>query len=311
MSNATREEFAASLRQVLVLADTQKGEVLAEVGEVHTWLEGHGLSVQLEENVRAFSQEFAGPGKGFSGPRPDLIVVLGGDGSVLSAARVFAEEPVPVVGIKFGQLGFLAHVEARTWREGLGEVLAGRAEWEDRMMLEAQGGEGLSAVALNDLVLSRGDTHGLLTLRLEVGKEVVTDYRADGLIFATPSGSTAYSLAAGGPVLAPSMNGVVVTPIAAHSLSNRPLVLDPLLEASVCVSAAAGPVSLVVDGHPLASLQEGARLIIRRHRNTYPLLAPAGATPWRRLRERLGWRGSFFGAEPVLSPGADSDRQGR
>ena len=311
MSHATREEFVASLRQVLVLADTQKGEVLAEVGEVHTWLEGHGLSVQLEENVRAFSQESTGPGKDFSGPRPDLIVVLGGDGSVLSAARVFAEEPVPVVGIKFGQLGFLAHVEARTWREGLGEVLAGRAEWEDRMMLEAQGGEGLSAVALNDLVLSRGDTHGLLTLRLEVGKEVVTDYRADGLIFATPSGSTAYSLAAGGPVLAPSMNGVVVTPIAAHSLSNRPLVLDPLLEASVCVSAAAGPVSLVVDGHPLASLQEGARLIIRRHRNTYPLLAPAGATPWRRLRERLGWRGSFFGAEPGLSPGADSDRQGR
>jgi NAD+ kinase len=297
MAHVPREEFAGSLRQILVLADTRKSEVLTELGEVHTWLEGHGLGVQIEENVRAFSQAFAGPDRSFSGPRPDLIVVLGGDGSVLAAARVFAEEPVPVVGIKFGQLGFLAHVEARAWRDGLGDVLAGRAEWEDRMMLEAVGDEGLSAVALNDLVLSRGDTHGLLTLRLEVGTEVVTDYRADGLIFATPSGSTAYSLAAGGPVMDPSMNGFVVTPIAAHSLSNRPLVLDPMLEASVCVSDAAGPVSLVVDGHPLAALEQGARLTIKRHRNTYPLLAPAGATPWRRLRERLGWRGSFLGAD--------------
>ena len=301
MSHPSREEFAESLRQVLVLADTTKSAVRAELGEVYTWLEGHGLGVQVEENVRAFSQQFAGPGNHFSGTPPDLVVVLGGDGSVLSAARVFAEDPVPVVGIKFGQLGFLAHVEARSWREGLGDVLAGRAEWEARMMLEAEGDEGLCAVALNDLVLSRGDTHGLLTLRLEVGREVVTDYRADGLIFATPSGSTAYSLAAGGPVLAPSMNAVVVTPIAAHSLSNRPLVLDPMLEASVCVSAAAGPVSLVVDGHPLAFLEQGACLTIRRHRNTYPLLAPAGATPWRRLRERLGWRGSFFGVDASSS----------
>ncbi len=298
MAQSHSEELASRLRQVLVLADTHKREVQAELDEVRAWLEGQGLGVQLEENVRAFSQRYAGHASEFEGKRPDLVVVLGGDGSVLLAARVFAEDPVPVVGIKFGQLGFLAHVEARSWRQGLQDVLSGKAEWEARMMLEAELAGDQKAVALNDLVLSRGDTHGLLTLRLEVGEEVVTDYRADGLIFATPSGSTAYSLAAGGPVLAPSMNGIVVTPIAAHSLSNRPLVLDPRLEASVAVADAAGPVNLVVDGHPLVSLQVGGHVTIRRHRNTYPLLARAGVTPWRRLRERLGWRGSFFVADP-------------
>ena len=168
------------------------------------------------------------------------------------------------------------------------------------MMLEAEvhlagGGQGPQrAVALNDLVVSRGSAEGLVTVRLSVEGELVGDYRADGLIFATPSGSTAYSLAAGGPIMAPHMQGIVVTPVAPHSLSGRAIVLHPdsLLEARMV--EAPGGVALSVDGHAFRPHGEWDRLSVRRHRNTYPLLAPQDSDPWRRLRERLGWRGSVL-----------------
>ena len=218
---------------------------------------------------------------------------------MLAAVRIFAEDPVPVIGINLGKVGFLAPVEAAAWREGLEGTLAGRAVVEPRMMLEAEvqaqaRRTGLGrAVALNDLVISRGSTHGLATIRLHVEDELVGDYRADGLIFATPSGSTAYSLAAGGPILAPHMQGIVATPVAAHALSNRPLVLHPDSRLEATVVEASGLVTLSVDGQAFHPLEEGDRVTVTRHRNAYPLLAPPDADPWRRLRERLGWRGSF------------------
>lgn len=288
----------ADARTVLVLADGTKPEVLQHLDEVTSWLAGRGLAVAVERDVRAFGERHPAEAGGFAGERPDLVVVLGGDGSVLSAVRIFAEDPVPVVGVNFGRVGFLAPVEASRWREDLDGLLSGRGTVEPRMMLavraEVAGRAPRRSVALNDVVLSRGATHGLVTLRLEAGGELVGDYRADGLILATPSGSTAYSLAAGGPVLAPSMLGIVATPIAAHALSNRPLVLHPDQPLVATVMVASGPVSLVVDGHDLESLAEGDRVEVSRHPRTYPLLAPPGTDAWRRLRARLGWRGSFL-----------------
>jgi NAD+ kinase len=287
-----------SARRVLVLADGTKATVGKLLPEVLTWLEERGMQVDTHRDVRTFSDSHPAEGGGFSGPKPDLAVVLGGDGSVLAAVRIFAEEPVPVVGINLGRVGFLAPVEAAQWRAALEDVLAGEAKLEPRMMLEVgvhprAGGPGpRRAVALNDLVVSRGSAEGLVTVRLSVEQELVGDYRADGLIFATPSGSTAYSLAAGGPIMAPHMQGIVVTPVAAHSLSGRAIVLHPdsLLEAHVV--EAPGVVTLSVDGHAFGPVEEGDRFSVRRHRNTYPLLAPKDSDPWRRLRERLGWRGS-------------------
>lgn len=288
----------ASARRVLVLADGTKPAVGELLPEVTGWLEARGLELAVERDVRAFSDAHPAERGGFAGQRPDLVVVLGGDGSVLAAVRIFAEDPVPVLGINLGRVGFLAPVGAAGWRAALEEVLDGRGKLEPRMMLEGEvhdghGGDPRRAVALNDLVVSRGATHGLVTVRLYAEEELVGDYRADGVIFATPSGSTAYSLAAGGPILAPHMQGIVATPIAAHALSGRPLVLHPdsLLEARVV--EASGPVTLSADGHPFHPLEEGGRFTVRRHRNTYPLLAPGETDPWRRLRERLGWRGSL------------------
>ena len=286
----------AAPERVLVLADGAKAEVASCLPEVLEWLRGRSRLVAVEEDVRAFGDRAARP----EDVRPDLVVVLGGDGTVLSAVRRFADDPVPVVGINFGHVGFLAPVEASHWREGLEDVFAGRAPVEPRMLLEARvhlgagRGQPTRAIALNDVVLSRGASHSLITLRLFVGEELVCDYRADGLVFATPSGSTAYSLAAGGPILAPNMSGIAVTPIAAHALANRPLVLHPDSRVRVQVLHTVGEATLAVDGRLAEPMGEGDEVHLRRHPLTYPLLAPAGLDPWRRLRERLGWRGSFL-----------------
>jgi NAD+ kinase len=139
----------------------------------------------------------------------------------------------------------------------------------------------------------------MLELRLSADGRWVTDYRADGLIIATPSGSTAYSLAAGGPVLAPQMEGLVVTPICPHSLSHRPIVLEPQARLELVVSRASGITTMVVDGQGFLPLSEGATVELARHPESYPLLVQPGLDPYRRLRDRLGWKGSFDAeAEP-------------
>ena len=292
-------------RTVLLLADGTKSAVEELWPKVKAWLEERGLSVEVRRDVRAFSGASCEERRALSEPRPDLVVVLGGDGSVLAAVRLFAEEPVAVVGINLGRVGFLAPVHVKRWRDALEEVFEGRAKLEPRMMLEAEFDadgalEGEGAVALNDVVLGRGQAQGMVTIRLFVEEERVGDYRTDALIFATPSGSTAYSLAAGGPILAPHMEGIVVTPVAAHVLSCRPIVLHPASLVEAQVLEAPGRVTLAIDGHPHGELAVGERLRVRRHPNSYPLLAPLDSDPWMRLRERLGWRGSLFEATPPL-----------
>src|SRR5262249_30054020 len=187
-----------------------------------------------------------------SAERPDVLVVLGGDGAILGAVRAFAADPVPTLGINFGRVGFLAAAETSHWKESLQEVLEGQAQIEPRMRLEArflgENGQEHRAVALNDVVITRGAFQGLLTIALRVGQDWVTNYRADGLIVSTPSGSTAYSLAAGGPILSPTQEAIVVTPVCPQSLSHRALVLSAESDLSLTVSESRGATTLVVAG---------------------------------------------------------------
>jgi NAD+ kinase len=286
------------VRSALVLADERKAGVAELRAELARWLGARLERVRLEEQVESFDAARAAAGE-----RPDLVVVLGGDGSILSAVRAFADAPVPTLGINFGRIGFLASAQASEWRSVLEEVLAGRARREERLRLavvwRARAGGERRAVALNDAVVMRGPSEGMLTVGLRVDEAWVTNYRADGLIVATPSGSTAYTLAAGGPILAPSTEALVVTPISPQALANRPIVLAGASQLELGVSDASGPGSLVVDGRPLAEVALGDRIEIARHPLPYPLLAPANLDPYRRLRERLGWRGSV---EPDVFP---------
>jgi len=284
----------SDLARVLVLADGSKRPVEAALPQVIAFLEGHGVVVESARDLRGLVRCPVPE----SGPQPDLVVVLGGDGSVLTSVQLFEGRPVPTIGINFGRVGFLASVDARRWREGLLEVLQGKSIVEPRMRLAARlvpknGSSELRWVALNDIVLSRGSGPSMIAIRLLDGGARVADYRADGLIFATPSGSTAYSLAAGGPILAPSMAALLVTPISAHALSHRPLVLGAEHVLTAEVTGATEPASVVVDGREGVVVHEGDRLIVQQGPAPYPLLTLPALDPWRRLRDRLGWRGTF------------------
>jgi NAD+ kinase len=292
------------IARVLVVADLHKPGVREFGWQLLPWLESRVARVELQGDVRAFVQARTGQVKPTDGGAlepdllPDLVVVLGGDGAILAAVRAFADHPVPTVGINFGRVGFLASTPVSHWEEVLAGILAGQGVLEPRMRLAARqiprelgGGEPVRAVALNDVVVQRGMTQGMMTLALHVDGEWVTDYRADGLILATPSGSTAHSLSAGGPILFPSMLGLVVTPICPQGLSYRPLVLHPDSKLEINVRASAGLTTLVIDGQGFYPMRQGDSVQLARHPVPYPLLAWAALDPYRRLRERLGWSG--------------------
>jgi NAD+ kinase len=282
------------MRRVLVLANFEKRAVRELAAELEPWLAARVEHVRLEADILGFCRAREAT------PRArretyELVVVLGGDGAILGAVRAFAEDPVPTLGINLGRVGFLASVPVKRWRDTLESVLAGNGVLEHRRRLRARWRSGSvekSDVALNDVVLLRGASHGMLTLALHVGPTWVTDYRADGVIVATPSGSTAYSLSAGGPILEPSVGALVVTPIASQGLSNRPIVLPGTAELSLEVVASSGETTLAFDSQNYHALQKGEVVVVSSHPVPYPLHALPDLDPYRRLRERLGWGGT-------------------
>jgi len=275
------------IARTLVLADFEKPGARGLAGELEVWLGKRGVQVEVRPEVRAFARSS-------QSTRPDLLVVLGGDGAILSAVRAFSVAPVPILGINLGQVGFLASTPAESWRDALASVLAGEAVVEPRMRLEAEWeseGQRHHALALNEFTLQRSAQQGMIQAELWAGPDWVTNYRADGVIVATPSGSTAYSLSAGGPILEPSLEALLVTPICPQALSNRSLVLPAGVELTLRVDSAASDPVLAVDGHEYHRLAEGAMVQVRRHPVPVPMLWMRGMDPYRRLRERLGWAG--------------------
>jgi NAD+ kinase len=287
------------VRRVLVAAHSAKEQAGRLLGELVPWLERRGVEVVAEEDLWSFAsarERRRARGERDEGPAPDLVVVLGGDGAILSAARAYRDDPVPLLGINFGRVGFLAATPITRWEQTLESVREGQALVEPRMRLlvrfRTAAGE-LTAVALNDVVVSRAPEESMLQIGLDLGGDWVTDYRADGLILATPSGSTAYSLSAGGPILAPSMLAIVATPICSQALANRPLVLHPESALRVRLTSPGQRADIVVDGQRFGVLAPGEELLLTRHPEPFPLISMPDLDPWRRLRERLGWSGDI------------------
>jgi len=222
----------------------------------------------------------------------DLAVVVGGDGTMLGFAREMACYGVPLLGINQGRLGFITDIPIERWRESLAPVLAGDYEVESRAMLEGgvlRDGESIfSGLALNDVVVSRGGTAGMVELKVEVGEQFVANMRADGLIVASPTGSTAYALSAGGPLMHPSIAGWLLVPIAPHTLSNRPIVLPDLGEVSLEI-VAGRDASVNFDMQSLASLLHGDRITVRRSEHQVRFLHPKGWSYYATLRRKLRW----------------------
>jgi NAD+ kinase len=226
------------------------------------------------------------------GAQCDLAVVVGGDGTMLGIARELARYNLPVVGINQGRLGFITDVPIGHFREALAPMIAGDYEEDFRAMLEGEvwrdGERIFEGLSMNDVVVSRGATASMVELRVDIGDEFVANMRADGLIVASPTGSTAYALSAGGPILHPGIAGWVVVPIASHTLSNRPIVLPDT--AAVHITVVAGrDASANFDMQGLASLLHGDQVRVHRSAHKVRFLHPRGWSYYATLRRKLRW----------------------
>ncbi len=226
------------------------------------------------------------------GTQCDLGLVVGGDGTMLGIGRQLARHGTPLIGINQGRLGFITDIPLDTYRAVLTPMLAGEYEEDHRSLMHAkvwrEGHCVFDALAMNDVVVNRGATSGMVELRVEVDGHFVATQRADGLIIASPTGSTAYALSAGGPLLHPSIPGWVLVPIAPHTLSNRPIVLaDP---AEISIELVSGrDASANFDMQSLASLLHGDRIVVRRSQHHVRFLHPRGWSYFDTLRMKLHW----------------------
>jgi NAD+ kinase len=226
------------------------------------------------------------------GQRCDIAIVVGGDGTMLGIARQLSRFGLPMVGINQGRLGFITDVPVGHFAETLAPMIAGDYEEERRTMLEGgvwrDGDKIFDGFAMNDVVVSRGATASMVELKIDIGSEFVANLRADGLIVASPTGSTAYALSAGGPILHPGIAGWVLVPIAPHDLSNRPIVLPDGGEISIEI-VAGRDASVNFDMQSLASLLHGDRISVRRSAHQVRFLHPLGWSYYATLRRKLHW----------------------
>jgi NAD+ kinase len=223
----------------------------------------------------------------------DLMVVLGGDGTMIATARMLGDSEVPVLGINYGSLGYLAEFKMEEMFPALESILESDYRLDRRVMLAAEQFRGtkllLHSRVLNDVVINKSALARIIEIEASLNGQFVNSFRADGLIVSTPTGSTAYNLSAGGPVIYPSMNAVVITPICPFTLSNRPIVVpdDALIELSL--KTPDEEVSLTLDGQVGYSLEVGDRVLIRKSRTTFNLIQPSNRNYFEVLRDKLRW----------------------
>ncbi len=276
------------------VSGTQTTAARAALEDIAQFLASSGCKVVLEQATAAHNGITSYPTLDVPaiGAHCDLGLVVGGDGTMLGIGRQLAKFDVPLIGINQGRLGFITDIPLDSYRATLTPMLRGEFEEDQRSLIQAQvmrdGEKVFDALAMNDVVVNRGATSGMVELRIEVDGHFVSKQRADGLIVASPTGSTAYSLSAGGPLLHPSIHGFVLVPIAPHTLSNRPIVLADAAEIAIEV-VSGRDASANFDMQSLASLLHGDRIIVRRSEHRVRFLHPRGWSYFDTLRGKLHW----------------------
>jgi NAD+ kinase len=246
--------------------------------------ETHGCCIDLGEQVLA---------RNALGAKVDLLIVFGGDGTLLSAARALGGHDVPILGVNLGSLGFLTSVTLEELYAALEQVLEKKHRTSNRMMLDAEirrkGEPSEVQCALNDAVANKGARARMLDFDVHVDGHHVGRYRADGLIVATPTGSTAYSLAAGGPIVEPTLDAFIITPICPHMLTNRPLVIPATSQIDLDFTAAGEPVYMTLDGQISLELEPADRVRITKSAKRVALVRPPNKSYFQILRNKLRW----------------------
>lgn len=256
-------------------------------------LEKRGIRVLFDHETREAIGDENGPSHERTdlGNHCDLLITLGGDGTLLSVAR-YAPSHVPIIGVNMGKLGFLTEITVEEFPGILERVLVGRYRSEPRVTFDvlARGEHEERAFrVLNDAVINKGALARILEMWVEVSGQFVSSFRADGLIVATPTGSTAYSLSAGGPIIYPTMEAVVITPICPHMLTNRPLVLPDTLEIEIRIAPQREDVFLTLDGQEGITITEKDRIFVKKSRNTISLVQSPERNYFDVLRRKLKW----------------------
>ena len=267
----------------------QLGDVLGTLQRLAPTL---GIRVSFEETLCAL----AGPdAKLLDIAELDFVMTLGGDGTLLRAARVVEARPVPILGINLGHLGFLTCCPVDSLETAVRRLAAGDFVVEKRMTLDTRvrdtTGRESAWRALNDVVLHKGGFARVVTMWVQADGETVAHYAADGIVVATPTGSTAYNLSAGGPVVVPTLETILVTPVSAHSLALRPLVLPPTSEITVRVEDGPDELLVTVDGQVGTTFAPGDTLVVRRSARPVPIVRFPESSFFATMREKLHWGG--------------------
>ena len=247
-------------------------------------------AVQDEDTAACFKLNCPILSRKAMGENGDLILVVGGDGSLLSAARLAIAVNVPVIGINRGRLGFLTDILPCDLEIQLGPVLKGQYIEENRFLLNINNKTKSLGVALNDVVLSRGNETHLIAFDVSINDQFVSHYRADGLIIATPTGSTAYALSAGGPIMHPHLNAIVIVPMFSHSLNSRPLVIDANDKIVIKINEEnESTLQISCDGHESHPIHPGESIHLEKNKQSLKLLHPCDYQYYDTLRAKLSW----------------------
>jgi NAD+ kinase len=265
-------------QNVVIFTKPKQLEVARVAAELMEWFRSRNVNPSIDPEAAATA---------------DLAVVVGGDGTLLAAARGLGDHQVPILAMNYGGLGFLTEVTMEEMYPGLERVLAGDFSVEERMMIDVafsrSGKQFAKYQGLNDVVINRGTLSRLVELEARVNGDAVSVFRCDGLIVATPTGSTAYNLSAGGPIIFPTMSAMVLTPICPHTLTNRPIVLSCDVRIDITLQSSQDDVYATVDGQVGVKMQPADSLTVVRSNATVKLIAPLDKNYFDVLRGKLKW----------------------
>jgi NAD+ kinase len=281
------------LKKVGVIAKLNKPEALEAGKELIAWLEDH----QVEVFVDAVLADKIGYKKGVDRKKipslVEMLVVLGGDGTLLSAARIVGTKEIPILGVNLGSLGYLTEVALDELYQVLDSILKGSFETDERMMLSVtvtRWGEEVGKFSgLNEAVINKGNLARIIDLETWISGEYINTYRADGLIIATPTGSTAYSLSAGGPIIYPSIHSIVISPICSYTMTNRPIVVPDVVIIKVILKTIESDAQLTLDGQVGCPLKGGDVVEIKKAKSHIYLIKSPTKSYYEVLKSKLKW----------------------
>jgi len=283
------------IQKVGIIANSSKESAVDYTCRLSEWLLKKGLEVFLDEEIADKAGIIPGISRKELASLVDIIVVFGGDGTLLMASRSVGGLDVPIVGVNLGGFGFMTVVNLNEMFSTMEFILKGDYKTSKRMMLDAilegEDEQEIEHSALNDIVISRGDLFRMINLETFVDDRYLTTYKADGLIISTPTGSTAYSLSAGGPIVLPDLNSIIINPICPHTLTNRPIMLPPDSVVRIVLGPKEGNATATFDGQISVVMKSGDTIIVNKSTNYINLIDSPHHDYLEILRTKLGWGG--------------------